>query len=173
MRGGVYCRDFQRVAAFLSKLTYVPIAGLLGDWVFRLADEAIDGSAALAAIRVPISLDLIAAVILERLCQQLRLYGFPFAAAETGNGAYAASVAETSEIQHIAFLARINDVQVNPAQYELHIGCRRPTVRRLFHRIRAVDPSDREREVWNDLENRTTQILKDVLGVADLSRKGA
>lgn len=152
----------------LSSEKHVPIVGLSGRWIFRLTDEAIDADGVIRAIRLPFAADLLAAAVLERLCQELRLVGFSFAAVETGRGTYAGSICDTSEINIGATLARIDATPTNPSQYELEVSCQRLIEKRLFSRAPRAEPSARESELWRSLEELTTRALTEKIGAADV-----
>jgi hypothetical protein len=124
---------------------------------------------ALSAIELPVTADLLSAMLPERLGQQMRKRGFPFGSAETGNGRYAASTSETPEMSIGVFLVRSDEELSDPSHYELQVTCQRPVPSRLFKRVRSAAPSDQDYRAGEALQNAIVDALREEFGIVDLS----
>lgn len=151
------------------KRTYTALHGLSRRLVFSLSNSSVDPTCALSSITFPVVADLLAALLLERLCQQLRKHGFPFTSAETGRGRYAGSISETTEMSIVMTLARVDEGSSDPSHYELEVSCQRPARSRLFETAQSASPSDQDYGAWETLQKTILDALRDEFGIADLS----
>jgi hypothetical protein len=142
---------------------YVPIAGLGTRWVFHLDHDSVDPARIARAITFPFSVDLLSAITLEKLCQELRFCGFPFGPVETGRGAYATSYCLTLELEISVILARIDESDSDPSQFELGISCLRLIERWVFSRKQRLTASLLEIELWQRLQDEAMRALKEKL----------
>jgi hypothetical protein len=151
------------------KKSYSVLHGLSRHLLFHLPNAGVDPTGALSAIELPVTADLLAALLLERLCEQMRKRGFPFGAAETGHGRYAASISETPEMSIDVMLARIDQEPSDPSHYELQVSCQRPVPSRLFKTLQSASPSDQDYRAWETLQNAIVDALREEFGTVDLS----
>jgi hypothetical protein len=152
-----------------GKKSYSVLRGLSRRLLFSLPNASVDPTGALSAIELPVTADLLAALLLERFGQQMRKRGFPFGSAETGHGRYTASTSETPEMSIGVILARIDEEPSDPSHYELGVSCQRPVPSQLFKRVRSTSPSDQDYLAWETLQNAIVDALREEFGTVDLS----
>jgi hypothetical protein len=123
----------------------LPITGLGGSLSFRLSSEGTSQFTILSCIRIPCKADLVAAFVLEQLCVALRVCGYSFSHAETGNGTYASSGCDLSGMAIFLLVSREDDL------FELQIMVAEQVARGL--RLRGPSkspPSDEQRSLWSE-----------------------
>lgn len=151
------------------KKSYSVLRGLSRHLLFRLPNASVDPTGAASAIKLPVTADLLAALLLERWCQQMRKRGFPFGPTETGHGRYATSASETPKTSIVVFLARIDQESSDPIRYELQISCQRPLPSQLFKKPQSTSPSDEDYRAWEALQSAIVDALSEEFGTVDLS----
>src|ERR1700733_6957507 len=151
------------------KKSYSVLRGLSRHLLFRLPNASVDPTGAVSAIKLPVTADLLAALLLEKWCQQMRRRGFPFGPTETGHGTYATSASETPQTSIVVFLARIDEESSDPSSYDLQIGCQRPVPSQLFRKPQSTPPSDEDYRAWETLQDAMVDALRQEFGSVDLS----